>query len=63
VFDTTTGCQVARVEAIKVQGSVRAAGLSEDCRHLLLVAGSGYVFRFEHTPTAAPADGEEEQHQ
>jgi hypothetical protein len=55
VFDTSTGCQLARVEAIKVQGSVRAAGISEDCRHLLLVAGSGYVFRFECTPAAATA--------
>ncbi|WIA19912.1 hypothetical protein OEZ85_005805 [Tetradesmus obliquus] len=60
VFDTLTGSQLARVEAIKVQGSVRAAGLSEDCRHLVMVAGSGYVFRFEHTPAAAAAAAEEQ---
>jgi hypothetical protein len=39
-----------RVEAIRVQGPVRACGLSEDCRHLLLVAGAGFVFRYEHKP-------------
>ncbi|WIA40205.1 hypothetical protein OEZ86_013593 [Tetradesmus obliquus] len=59
VFDTLTGSQLARVEAIKVQGSVRAAGLSEDCRHLVMVAGCGYVFRFEHTPAAAAAEEEQ----
>jgi hypothetical protein len=32
VYDTRTGCQVTRVEAIRVQGHVRACGLSEDCR-------------------------------
>jgi hypothetical protein len=55
VYDATTGCQVTRVEPIKVQGSVRTCGLSEDCRHLLLVAGSGYVFTFEHTPAQVAA--------
>jgi hypothetical protein len=37
-------------EPIMVQASVRTCRVSEDCRHLLLVAGSGYVFRFECTP-------------
>jgi hypothetical protein len=32
VYDTRTGCQVTRVEAIRVQGHVKACGLSEDCR-------------------------------
>jgi len=50
VFHTATGRQVTRVEAIRVQGSVRACGLSEDCRHLVMVVGHGYVFRFEHRP-------------
>eukprot|EP00878_Enallax_costatus_P018005 GHUV01018931.1.p1 GENE.GHUV01018931.1~~GHUV01018931.1.p1 ORF type:complete len:475 (+),score=169.25 GHUV01018931.1:778-2202(+) len=52
VFETATGVQVAKVEAIRVQGSVRACGLSEDCRHLLMVVGSGYIFRFESRLTA-----------
>jgi hypothetical protein len=52
VFDTTTGFQLARVEACKVQGSVKACALSEDCRHLLMVVGDGYIFRFEYRPTA-----------
>lgn len=50
VYHTATGRQVTRVEAIRVQGSVRACGLSEDCRHLVMVVGHGYVFRFEHRP-------------
>lgn len=59
VYDTSTGLQAARVEAIRVQGSVRACGLSEDCRHLLMAVGSGYVFRFEYRPAAESEDGEE----
>lgn len=58
VYETSTGLQVARVEAIRIQGSVRACGISEDCRHLLMVVGSGYLFRFESRLTAA--DSEEE---
>lgn len=62
VFDTRTGRQVTRVEAIRVQGSVKACGLSEDCRHLLMVVGHGYVFRFEQRPqSVADRDSEEEE--
>lgn len=58
VYDATTGRQMTRVEAIRVQGTVRACGLSEDCRHLVMVVGHGYVFRFECRP---PADKETEE--
>eukprot|EP00879_Flechtneria_rotunda_P019857 GHRR01020871.1.p2 GENE.GHRR01020871.1~~GHRR01020871.1.p2 ORF type:complete len:116 (+),score=28.92 GHRR01020871.1:109-456(+) len=53
VYDTTTGCQLAKVEAIRVQGTVKACGVSEDCRHLVMAVGSGYIFRFEYRLTAA----------
>eukprot|EP00877_Chromochloris_zofingiensis_P014113 jgi/Chrzof1/8956/Cz03g30180.t1 len=48
VFDATTGCQVCRADAIRVEGPVRSCGLSEDCRHLLAVVGNGFIFRFEY---------------
>lgn len=40
---------------------MKACGLSEDCRHLLMVVGHGYVFRFEQRPpSVADRDSEEE---
>lgn len=62
VYETATGIQVAKVEAIRVQGSVRACGLSENCSHLLVVVGSGYIFRFESKMTAEsePEEGVED---
>lgn len=56
VYETSTGLQVGRIGAIRVQGSVRACGLSDDCRHLLMVVGSGYIFRFESRPVAADSE-------
>eukprot|EP00775_Hariotina_reticulata_P007224 gene7224-7437_t len=52
VFDTTTGFQLTKVEACKVEGCVKACALSEDCRHLLMAVGAGFIFRFEYRPTA-----------
>jgi hypothetical protein len=58
VYDAATGARAAAVSAAKVGGPVRAAALSDDCRHLLAAVGAGFVFRFEYAGGAAPAGGE-----
>lgn len=58
VFDATTGCQVCRADAIRVEGPVRSCGLSEDCRHLLAVVGNGFIFRFEYRSQELAGAGE-----
>jgi hypothetical protein len=61
VYDTRTGRQVTRVEAIRVQGCVKACGLSEDCRHLTMAVGHGYLFRFESKAPLLDKGSEEEE--
>lgn len=60
VYDTRTGRQVTRVEAIRVQGCVKACGLSEDCRHVTMAVGHGYLFRFESKAPLLDKGSEEE---
>ena len=56
VFETATGKRAGKVGAAPrlKEAVVRAVALSDDCRHLVVAAGVGFVFRFE-ARAAAPA--------
>ncbi|KAG2448386.1 hypothetical protein HYH02_006968 [Chlamydomonas schloesseri] len=59
VYDASTGGRAAHHPAHKVGGPARAAALSEDGRHLLVVRGNGYILRYEYIrklDTGAAAD-------
>ena len=45
VYDAASGGRAAHHPAHKVGGPARAAALSEDGRHLLVVRGNGYILR------------------
>ncbi|PNW85304.1 hypothetical protein CHLRE_03g180050v5 [Chlamydomonas reinhardtii] len=48
VYDAASGGRAAHHPAHKVGGPARAAALSEDGRHLLVVRGNGYILRYEY---------------
>ncbi|KAG2442615.1 hypothetical protein HXX76_002700 [Chlamydomonas incerta] len=58
VYDAASGTRAAHHPPHKVGGPARAAALSEDGRHLLVVRGNGYILRYEYIrkPEAAAAE-------
>ena len=42
----------------QVDGPIRGCILSDDCRHLLVAAGNGFIFRFEYSSTPESEDSE-----
>jgi len=69
VFESSTGKRAGKVGAAPrlKEAVVRAVALSDDCRHLVVAAGVGFVFRFEArdapavVEVAATAAPEEQQ--
>ena len=57
VFESSTGKRAGKVGAAPrlKEAVVRAVALSDDCRHLVVAAGVGFVFRFE-ARAAAPVE-------
>ncbi|KAI8471682.1 MAG: WD40-repeat-containing domain protein [Monoraphidium minutum] len=48
VFDARSGAQLAVLAPLRAAGgAARGVGLSEDCRHVLVAAGDGFVVRHE----------------
>lgn len=56
LYNSYDGTQLATLSFDKVQSTVGACALSDDCCHVLAAAGRGFILRFESLPLEAKAD-------
>ncbi|KAK9807273.1 hypothetical protein WJX73_006418 [Symbiochloris irregularis] len=56
IYDSSSGARMTHVAPGKVSAPVRACGLSQDCRHLLVAMGQGFIFRHEACIPAPKAE-------
>mmetsp|Transcript_14508 Transcript_14508/g.34437 ORF Transcript_14508/g.34437 Transcript_14508/m.34437 type:complete len:419 (+) Transcript_14508:379-1635(+) len=57
IYDTLSGDRLSHYPPMKVHAPVKAVGVSPNCRHVLLVMGNGFIFRYQYLPPA-PSDSD-----
>ena len=46
IFDVQTGDELGEISVVRVSSEVEAVAVSSDGRHIVILAGSGFLFRF-----------------